>query len=352
MRGLVLDDVGRVTYRDDLPDPVVVAPTDAVVAVHRAGLCGSDLHPFEGREAVRFGVVPGHEVVGEVTAVGGDVASVGVGDRVVVPFTSSCGACPACRSGLTARCRHAGVFGYVPPDDDRTPVLHGGQAESLRVPFADATLVTAPRDLSDSDGVLLADNVPTGWWAAERAGVAAGQLVVVVGLGAVGLCAVAAACAMEAAVVVGVDPVDDRRERARALGAVAVPPEGAADVVAQHDPAGADAVVDAAGTVPAQRSAFDLVRPGGTLSVIAVQTADRFGFTPVQAYDANVTVRFGRAPVRAVLDRLLPLIADGVVAVPTDVVVTHPTVPLADGPAAYQRFASREPGMVKVLFLP
>lgn len=347
MRGLVLDGVRRIRYRDDLDDPTVRAPTDAVVRVLRSGLCGSDLHPFDGREAVRFGVVPGHEVVGEVVAVGDAVTEVATGDRVIVPFTVSCGRCAPCRSGLTARCKHAGVYGFTPPATPDASVLDGGQAEMMRVPWADGSLVAVPSGMSDGDAVLLTDVFPTGWCAVERAGVVAGSTVVVVGLGAVGLCAVAAAFAQDAAEVVGVDPVGDRRDRAAALGATVAEPHDTAVVAGA-----ADAAIDAAGTVTAQHLAFGAVRPGGTLSVIAVQTADRFGFSPVDAYDRNITARFGRAPVRAVLDRVLPRLADGSVTLPTALVVTHPTVPLADGPALYQRFAAREPGLVKALFLP
>ncbi len=345
MRGLTLDGVGEVTYRDDLPDPEVVDPTDVVVRVRRAGLCGSDLHPYLGREATRWGVVPGHEVVGEVVEVGDAVATVAAGDRVIVPFSLSCGVCDACRRGLTARCDHSRLLGWGPPDGPDEATLHGGQAELVRVPLADGSLVAVPDGVDEDAAVLLCDNLPTGWYAAERADIGPGTEVAVVGLGAVGLCAVTAALALGAARVVATDPVADRRARAGTLGA---------EPATADDLAGArvDAVIEAAGPPAAQRLAAGLVRPGGTLSIVAVQTADRFGFTPVDAYDANLTVRAGRAPVRAVLDRLLPRLAAGEVAIPTDVVVTHPDVTLADGPAAYRRFADREPGLVKVVFRP
>ncbi|MBA2528649.1 MAG: alcohol dehydrogenase catalytic domain-containing protein [Euzebyales bacterium] len=354
MRGLVLEGVRQVAYRTDLPDPTIQEPLDAIVAVRRAGLCGSDLHPYEGREAVRFGVVPGHEVVGEVAAVGSGVARFRPGDRILVPFTTSCGACPACREGLSARCRHGSVLGYGPADDPDAPALGGGQAELVRVPLADATLVRAPEALTDTDAILLTDNLPTGWYAAERADMAAGDTVAVVGLGSVGLCAVVAARALGAGCILGVDPVEHRRRRAEELGATALHPDAARDAVASLPGAGqgAAAVIEAAGTPPAQALAYALLRPGGTLSVIAVQTSRRFGFTPAEAYDANLTVRFGRAPVRSVLDRLLPRLERGELSVPGRLVVTHPEMPLSDGPDTYRRFAAREPGMVKAVFVP
>lgn len=352
MRGLVLDSVERITYRDDLPDPSILAPSDAIVAVSRAGLCGSDLHPYGGREAVRFGVVPGHEAVGTVAAVGSDVGRFVVGQRVLVPFTTSCGRCDPCRRGLTARCVRGELFGFGSADDPDAPALHGGQAEALRVPLADSTLVAVPDDIADVAAVLLTDNLPTGWCAVERAAVRRGQTVVVIGLGAVGLCAVVAAQRQGAGRVVAVDPVASRRARATRLGATAVTPDEAPSLVGLGRPdGGAPAVIDAAGTTRAQTLARSLVRPGGTLSVIAFHTADRFGFTPVQAYDVNLTVRTGRASARAVLGRIMP-IAAGLVGHLAAVLVTHPAVPLAEGPESYRRFARREIDTLKIVFAP
>lgn len=352
MRGLVLAGVGEVEYREDLPAPRLEQPSDAVVAVHRAGLCGSDLHPYQGREHVRYGVVPGHEVVGEVTEVGTAVERFRPGDRVVVPFTSSCGRCGPCRRGLSSRCELGALFGYGSPDDLRRPALHGGQAERVRVPLADGTLVGIPDGLDDATAILLADNLPTGWYAAERAEVGAEEVAVVVGLGAVGLCCVLALKALGVATVIAADPVADRRDRAASLGATSVGPEETVAAVAEVAPGGAAAAIDAAGTPGGQELAATLLRPGGTLSVIAVQTADRFAVSPVEAYDRNLTLSLGRAPVRSLLDRLLPQVIDGSLVVPARTIVTHPDVPLQDGPDTYVRFGSREDGLVKALFRP
>lgn len=352
MRGLVLDGVRQVSYRSDLPWPAIAAAGDAVVSVQCAGLCGSDLHPYEGREHVRFGVVPGHEAVGEVVATGDEVRTFTPGDRVLVPFTTSCGACWACGNGLSSRCREGALFGYGPPDTPDVAALHGGQAELLKVPMADSTLVPVPEGMTDEMAVLLSDNFPTGWYAAERADAGSADVVVVVGLGAVGLCAVVSSFALGAPGVLAVDPVEERRRRAAALGATVTPPDGAAKALAAMSEQGrAGAVIEAAGTPAAQALAFSLVRPAGTLSIIAVQTTEHLAFPPAAAYDANITVRFGRAPVRSLLEQIMPRLGRGL-EIPVDVIVSHPRIPFEKGPEAYRRFAARERGLVKGLFRP
>lgn len=340
MRGLILDGVRQIAYQTDLPDPQILQPTDAVVRVDASGLCGSDLHPYEGREAVRFGVVPGHEAVGTVVSVGEAVAGFASGDRVIVPFTTSCGTCEACLRGVSARCAHGELFGYGPADDPAAPALHGAQAELLRVPLADGTLVRVPAAIRDLEALLLADNFPTGWEAAERAAITSGDAVAVVGLGAVGLSAVVAARTLGAGDVIGVDPVADRRAAAETLGARTIERD--------RPERGLWSVIEAAGTPAAQRLAFEMARPGGTLSIISVQTADRFAFSPVEAYDRNLAVRTGRASVRSTLDQLLPQVVSGDVGVPADVIITE-TGDLADGPDLYRRFAARE--FVKAAFV-
>lgn len=362
MRGLLFVGPGTIEARDDLPEPRIETAGDVVVEVEAAGLCGSDLHPYEGREAARVGVVPGHEAIGRVVAAGDEVRTVAVGDRVLVPFTTSCGACHACRGGLSARCSTEGrLFGWGDPDDLEVPALHGGQAERLRVPHADGTVVALDDhldgDLDAATGVLLTDNVPTAWAAIERAELAAERSVVVVGLGAVGASAVALAHALGAGPVLAVDPVAARREVAASLGAdLVVAPEGlpaALEEVAEtRGRPGVDAAIEASGTDAGQAAAVGALRAGGVLSLIAVQTSRRFAFTPIDAYDRNLTVRAGRAPVRSLLPRLLPRIRSGELTVPTAALVTHPDRSLAEGPELYRRFAARDAGLVKATFRP
>jgi threonine dehydrogenase-like Zn-dependent dehydrogenase len=214
----------------------------------------------------------------------------------------------------------------------------------MRVPYADGTLVHVPAGVSVEAAVLLTDNLPTGWWAAERSDPIEGEPAMVVGLGSVGLSAVVALQSLGAHPVFAVDPVESRLALAAELGAISALPGGA------EAPADLPAVVEAAGTADAQAFAFRTVGPGGTLSVIAVQTDAGFPFTPMEAYDRNITVRFGRAPVRSVLDRLIPMVEAGSLAIPEQVIVTHPGEPLEDGPELYRQFAGHRPGLVKVLF--
>ena len=341
MIGLVFEGPGRVAVVDDLPDPEIIAGTDALVRVDMAGLCGSDVHPYRGDEEAASGVVPGHEAVGDVIAVGDDVTSLDVGDRVLVPFTTSCGNCDACRQGRSSRCEVGQLFGWGSPDVPGRR-LHGAQAQFLRVPLADGTAVTVPDSIDDDTAVLLTDNLPTAWWMAERAGVEPGATVAVIGLGALGLCAVAAALAQGAVRVIAIDRAPDRAKRAEALGAQAW--DG-------HDEGFADVVLEAAGPPDAQALAGRLAKVGGRIATIAVQTASTLGLSPVLAYDRDLTISFGRAPVRSVLDEVVAAIHDGRLTPPTSTVVTD-HVTLEEGPAAYARAARTTRGTVKTIIDP
>lgn len=344
MRALVFDGPGQITHRTDLPEPQIEQPDDAIIQIDAAGLCGSDLHPYLGDEPARAGVIPGHEAVGTVNLAGND-CEWRVGDRVIVPFTTNCGVCSTCHASLSARCQRGRLFGWGDPTDNTSPPLHGLQADRARIPFASSTLVGLPEGVSDEAGILLADNYPTAWIAVQRTSLVPGDRLIVVGLGSVGLCAVTAALALGAGEVIAVDPVPERRAAASELGAVSVAPE---DTGGLHAPV----VVEAAGTLAAQRTAFEAVRPGGALSVIAVQISETAAFTPIEAYDTNLSVSYGRAPVRSMLDGILGLLDAGDIEIPAATVITHSQLPLREGPAVYRQFADRTDSMIKATFRP
>lgn len=335
MRGLVLHGPQDIRL-EEVEDPRITAINQAIVDVTLAGLCGSDLHPYLGREPARPGVVQGHEAVGVITNTGSGVTRFRPGDHVLVPFTTSCGTCGPCRRRLSSRCTRGRLFGWGDPGSDE-PALHGGQAERLVVPDADGTLVAIPDGMDDATALLLADNLPTAWYAVDRSSWVEGPLVVL-GLGAVGFCAVAVADQLGRGDVIAADLVEDRRAALAGHGITVVHPDELEDLL----PDGAAAVIDAAGPPAAQRTAAAIVRAGGTISMIAVQTESQFGFDPVTVYDKNLTVRSGRAPVRSLLDRLLPDVMSGALAVPP--VITHPDRDLSEGPELYAAFAEQRIG--------
>jgi len=339
MKALTYQGIERLRL-DDVARPEIVAPGDVVVRVDVAGLCGSDLHVYHGRETgLDHGTIMGHEFAGEVVEVGSEVSLWHAGDIVVSPFTTSCGRCPACARGLTSRCEQGELFGWV--EEGRG--LHGAQAEHVRVPLADSTLARVPQGLELELALFAGDILATGYFGAESAGVAAETTVAVVGCGPVGLMAILAARELGATRIFGIDPVAERLELAERFGARPLDVEAAAGLD------GVDAVVEAVGNPAATRLAFDLVRPGGTVAAVGVHTEEHFAFSPGEAYDKNLTYRAGRCPVRHYLDRALHLAAKR--ADELSALISH-RLPLADGVHAYDMFARRLDGCTKVVLLP
>jgi len=334
---------------ETVDDPGIQAPTDAIVAVRLAAICGSDLHVWHGRErGLDSGTVMGHEFLGEVVETGPAVSRIRVGARVVSPFTSSCGVCYYCANGLPARCDRGQLFGWV----ERGAGLHGGQAELVRVPLADSTLVTVPDALTDEAAILLGDVLSTGYHGATMGGVGAGTVVLVVGCGPVGLMAVLAARELGAARVFAVDTVPARLDLARSMGADILPlgSDAALDLLRSATQGrGADAVLEAVGSPEASRLAFDLVRPGGVIAAVGVHHESAFPFSPGQAYDKNLTYRIGRCPARHYMERLLPLAERRQAELRS--LFTH-RVPLQTAPAAYEIFDTKADGCIKVAIDP
>jgi threonine dehydrogenase-like Zn-dependent dehydrogenase len=348
MRALTFQGIETVRV-ESVPDPAVEQPGDVVVRVEAAGVCGSDLHVYHGRErGLDPGTVLGHELVGEVVAAGREVARFAPGDRVVSPFTTSCGACFYCRRGLTCRCERGQLFGWV----EGGAGLHGAQAELVRVPLADSSLAAVPAGLAPAVALLAGDVLATGLFGAEGAGAGPGAAVAVVGCGPVGLAATVAAGELGAATVFAVDAVAERLALAGRLGAVPLDlrrDDPVAALRAATGGRGADGVVEAVGSPAATRLAVDLARPGGAVAAVGVHTEAAFPFSPVEAYDKNLTYRAGRCPARAYLDRALALAArrEGDLAA----LLTH-RLPLDDGPRGYRLFAARRDGCVKVILEP
>ncbi|WP_369401092.1 zinc-binding dehydrogenase [Demequina salsinemoris] len=294
-----------------MPDPVVVDPTDAVVRVEAAAVCGSDLWSYRGQSTAKPGSRIGHEAVGTVIATGDEVTDIAVGDWVIVPFRWSDGVCAACARGLTTSCEHGGFWGRE--------ITEACQAELLRVPQADGTLVRALPDGSRPDDALvpsmlaLADVMGTGYHAALSAGVGPGSTTVVIGDGAVGQCAIIAARLLGAARVVALASTHaDRQALARSLGAdeviTARGDDAVVAVAALTDGAGADQVLECVGTAQSFSTALAAVRSGGTVSYVGIPHGVQIDLATLFA--RNVTITGGVAPVRHYLPALLPAVLE------------------------------------------
>lgn len=345
MRGICFRGVKQVGL-ETLEDPCLESPGDAIVQVEWAGLCGSDLHPYFGREeGLDPGTVMGHEFVGQIVELGSAVRQRRLGERVFAPFSTNCGRCWYCLRGLTSRCQENQLFGWR----HQGKGLHGGQAERVRVPWADATLKPLPAGMSARAALLLGDNYSTGYYCAEMAGIEPDGIYAVIGCGTVGLLAILAAKKLGARQIVAFDPVPERQRQAEALGAQAPLQErqGRELIARLSRGRGADAVLELVGLPAAQRLAYELIRPGGVLAVIGCHCTPGFAFSPVEAYDKNLTYRTGRCPARNYMDRLID---DVMTLGPTlESFITH-EFELAECQRAYELFSNREQGCLKAVF--
>lgn len=339
----------RTVVFDSVDDPGLETGRDAVVRVQMAGICGSDLHPYHEREeGLDLGTVMGHEFVGEVVEVGADIRSLSVGDRVCSPFTTNCGACYYCRAGLTSRCPNGQLFGWVGMGEG----LEGSQAEFVRVPLADSTLMRIPDGVSDEEALLLGDIFSTAYFCADMAEARPGNVYAVVGCGPVGILTILAARHRGAEMVYAVDRVPERLAMAQDAGAVPLDFGNEDPVIAIHDSSesrGADAVMECVGSFGAARAAIELVRPGGIVATVGVHTDEQFAFTPTEAYDKNLTYKVGRCPARAYMERLAPVVRDEELDIAR--VVSH-RWRLEEGPEAYRMFDEKRDGCTKVVLTP
>ncbi|WP_165984045.1 glutathione-independent formaldehyde dehydrogenase [Streptomyces sp. YIM 98790] len=362
---------------EEVPDPRLEAPTDVIIKITTTAICGSDLHMYEGRTGAEPGIVFGHENMGVVVETGSGVARIKKGDRVVLPFNVACGFCKNCLADRTGFCLTVnegfagGAYGYVSMGPYR-----GGQAEYLRVPFADFNcLKLPPGEEHEDDFALLADIFPTGYHATELAQVSPGETVCVSGAGPVGLMAAYSAMLRGASRVFVVDRRPDRLRLAERIGAVPVSlAEGdPAEQIKEHTGGeGTDKGIDAVGyqaTVsegeeqPAVvlNTLIEAVRPTGMLGVVGLYVTSDPG-APTDAaehgrlllamgrfFEKGLRMGTGQADVKAYNRQLRDLIVAG--RAEPSFVVSH-RLPLAEAPSAYEKFDRRESGWTKVLLKP
>ena len=380
---------------EQVPDPRLEQPTDAIIRVTTTGLCGSDLHLYEPLGAFMTpGDIVGHEPMGIVEEVGAEVTGLAPGDRVVIPFNISCGSCWMCEQGLQSQCEttqnrehgtgasllgYSKLYGQVP----------GGQAELLRVPYAGYGAIKVPEGPSDDRFVFLSDVLPTAWQAVEYAGVGPGQTLLVLGAGPIGDMAARIALHRGVTVIVA-DRVPERLARvagrgAEALDIDAVGKELAEEVRARTSGRGADAVIDAVGMeahgspfveaaqklvgllpdavaqpfmkkagvdrLAALTSAFACVRRGGTVSISGVYGGAVDPIPMMQLFDKQLQLRMGQANVRRWSDDILALLQQDEDVLGVEGFATH-HLPLEEAPRAYADFRAKADGMVKVVFRP
>jgi threonine dehydrogenase-like Zn-dependent dehydrogenase len=381
---------------DEVPDPSIQKPTDAIVRVTSTAICGSDLHLYEVLGMfIDEGDILGHEPMGVVEEVGGEVEQIEAGDRVVIPFNISCGHCWMCDRKLFAQCettqnrereKGASLFGYTKLYGQ----VPGGQAEYLRVPEAHFGPIKVPENgAPDERYLLLSDVLPTAWQAVEYAAIPQGGSVAVYGLGPIGQMCARIARHKGAETVIGVDNVPERLEMARRNGVDAIDSSEHEDVPAtireMTDGRGADGVIDAVGMeahgapgaelaqkatgllpdslaakaterfavdrLSALHEAIDTVRRGGTISISGVYGGQLDPLPMMQLFDKGVQIRMGQAHVRRWTDEILPLLEGDEDPLGVDDLVTH-RLPLAEAPSAYEMFQKKEDGAIKVVLKP
>ncbi|MDT2837137.1 alcohol dehydrogenase catalytic domain-containing protein [Enterococcus durans] len=362
----------------NVEDPKILEPTDAIIRITATAICGSDLHLYHHGEAVlEKGYVVGHEPMGIVEEVGSAVTKLKKGQRVVIPFNISCGHCHFCLNEMESQCDrsnsdqlYGGLFGFGSLNGNHW----GGQAEYLRVPFADTTSFIVPdNDLADEKVLFLSDILPTAYWSVQNAGVRQGDTVIVLGSGPVGLFAQKFATMAGASRVIAVDPVQHRIDKAGRYNNVETflleDVQNAGTDLYELTKGGADVIIDCVGMdglEPVKEKAKNLVSlQSGTISPIqiAAKAAKKFGtvqitgvyMTPASSYPLqeffmrDITVKHGQAPVVHLMPKIYEMIADNLFD-PAQI-ITH-AMPLADAARAYEIFDKKEDKNIKVVLKP
>ncbi len=375
---------------DTVADPKIEAPRDAIIKVTACAICGSDLHLFNGViPQMKSGDVVGHETMGEVVEVGPENKALKVGDRVVVPFTISCGECFFCQRGFYSACERsnpdrakaeklwghspAGLFGY----SHLLGGYSGGQAEYLRVPYADVGPIKIPEGMSDEQVLFLSDIFPTGYMAAEFCNIQPEDTIAVWGCGPVGQFAIRSAFMLGAKRVIAIDTVPERLALAKQAGAETLDFKKQDIYEAVQEMTGgrgADACIDAVGTEPDTMASWDSMvdrvkvatylttdrphvlreaifccRNFGTVSIVGVYGGYLDGVPMGSAINRGLTFRMAQTPVQHYLPKLLERIEEG--EIDPSFVITHRGT-LEDGPELYKTFRDREAGCIKVVLKP
>lgn len=385
MKALVFHKIGDVSV-DNVPDPIIEEPRDAIIRVTSTAICGSDLHILDGFVPQMKDMVLGHEFMGIVEEVGPGVGNLKKGDRVVVPFPIACGHCFFCNNSWPTQCENsnpmygpdgglmsekgAALFGYT----DLYGGVNGGQAEYVRVPYADFGPRKVPEGLTDEQVLFLTDIFPTGWAAADWGRIRGGETVVIFGAGPVGIMAAKSAWLMGAGRVFNVDIQPYRLEKARqSANSETILWESEDQVVdfvrSVTEGRGADVCIDAVGmeadrnilekakavlnmekgTPKVLETCLRAVRRGGVVSVVGVYGSPFDNFPVHRWFDKGVTLMGTQAPVQFYIDHLMQLVADGKVRL--DDIITH-VLPLAEAPHGYEIFKKKEDNCVKVVLKP
>ncbi|MGJ1537905.1 zinc-dependent alcohol dehydrogenase [Sphingobacterium multivorum] len=371
---------------DNVPDPAILDPRDVILKVTATAICGSDLHILSGAVPQKENLIMGHEFIGIVEEVGSEITNLKKGDRVVVPFPIACGKCFFCTHEASPACENSNFKHYGPNGDlmdqkggalfgytDLYGGYSGGQAEYVRVPYADISPRIIPEHLTDEQALFLTDIFPTGWSAIDWANLKGGETVAIFGSGPVGLMAQKAAWLNGAGRVIAIDPLDYRLEKAKAVNNVEILNPHKVDVVQaireMTDGRGADVCVDAVGFEPERNfmdkvkatinfekgsikvleMCFEAVRRMGTVSIMGVYGSPYDNFPLFRIFDKGITIKQGQAPVLNYIDKLVNLVSENKVVL--DDIITH-TIPLTEAEHGYKIFNEKEDDCVKVVLKP
>jgi|SRR5215217_377789 len=329
-----------------MDDPVLEEARDAIIKVDRCAICGSDLHIYHGEGfSEDLGFCVGHEAVGEVVEIGRGVHRLKVGDKVMISAAVGCGACASCLSGNVIHCETnaSGCYGL-------SSKLQGCQAEAVRVPAADFNAARIPEGVTADQALMMTDSLATAWFGARNADISVGKTVAVVGLGPIGLMAVQSAFVMGASQVFAIDLVPERRQLAADLGAIALHPDEAVEIIRELTKGRmVESIVEAVGHDVTINLSLRLAAKRGTVSVIGVNQTRKFQFPMARAFAAGLTFRIGTCSVPEEWPALIPLIQAG--RLTPEKYISH-VMSLEEGERAYDLFDKRAEGALKMVLAP